>query len=140
AVPAWFGMAGFVLATQYWLFPSAGPLLPVLAVGLGALWLPWGWVAQRMMSGLMTVRRLLAAAVVLPSAWVLAEAARSWDRLGGPWAPLGASQWNQPVTLASASLGGVWLTSFLIVAVNVAMAGVILLRSARVLAVAFVLA
>jgi apolipoprotein N-acyltransferase len=71
---------------------------------------------------------------------VMAEAVRSWDRLGGPWAPLGASQWNQPVTLASASLGGVWLTSFLIVAVNVAIVGVILLRSARVLAAALVLA
>ena len=46
---------------------------------------------------------------VLPSAWVLAEAVRSWHRLGGPWALLGASQWSQPVTLVSASLGGVWL-------------------------------
>jgi len=65
---------------------------------------------------------------VLPSAWVLAEAVRSWHRLGGPWALLGASQWNQPATLVSASLGGVWLTSFLLVATNTAVAGVILHR------------
>ncbi|HET6733065.1 MAG TPA: apolipoprotein N-acyltransferase, partial [Mycobacterium sp.] len=26
---AWIGMAGYVLATQYWLLASAGPLLPV---------------------------------------------------------------------------------------------------------------
>src|SRR5215218_4174870 len=34
------GMAGYILATQYWLLPSAGPLLIVMAIGLGALWLP----------------------------------------------------------------------------------------------------
>ena len=43
---AWIGMAGYVLATQYWLVGSAGPLVAVLAAGLGALWLPWGWAAH----------------------------------------------------------------------------------------------
>jgi apolipoprotein N-acyltransferase len=112
----------------------------VLAVGLGALWLPWGWAVHRLLSSQVTTRRMLAAVVVLPSAWVTAEAVRSWERLGGPWALLGASQWNQPATLASASLGGVWLISFLIVAVNTAIVGVILLRSARMLAVAVAVA
>jgi apolipoprotein N-acyltransferase len=139
AVRAWLGMAGYVLATQYWLWPSAGPLLVVLAVGLGALWLPWGWAAHRLLSGQVTTRRLLAGVVILPSAWVIAEAVRSWERLGGPWALLGASQWKQPATLASASLGGVWLTSFLIVAVNTAVVGVVVLRSARMTAVAVAL-
>ncbi|MGZ5402726.1 MAG: hypothetical protein ACXWDA_06225, partial [Aeromicrobium sp.] len=37
---AWLGMAGFLLANQYWLFPSAGPLLAVFAVVIGALWFP----------------------------------------------------------------------------------------------------
>jgi len=58
----------------------------------------------------------------------MAEAVRSRQSLGGPWALLGASQWNQPATLASASLGGVWLTSFVIAAANTAIAGVILHR------------
>ena len=136
---AWVGMAGYVLATQYWLLPSAGPLLAVLAVVLGALWLPWGWAVYRLLSGSLTTRRMLAAVVVLPSAWVIAEAARSWERLGGPWALLGASQWTQPATMASASLGGVWLTSFLIVGCNTAVVGAILLRSARVVAAAIVI-
>ena len=136
AARAWIGMAGYVLATQYWLFGSTGPLLAVLAMGLGALWLPWGWAAHRLLSDQVTGRRMLSAVVILPSAWVAAEAVRSWERLGGPWALLGASQWNQPSTLASASLGGVWLTSFLVVAVNTAVVGVILLRSGRVVAVA----
>ncbi len=140
AARAWIGMAGYVLATQYWLFGSAGPLLVVLAAGLGALWLPWGWAAHRLLSGELTTRRMLAAVAILPSAWVIAEAVRSWDRLGGPWAQLGASQWNQPATLASASLGGVWLTSFLIVAVNIAVVGVVVLRSARLIALPVVLA
>ena len=139
AVRAWVGMTGFVLATQYWLLPSAGPLLPVLAVVLGALWLPWGWAAHRLLSGELTIRGLFAAVVVLPSAWVLAEAARSWDKLGGPWAQLGASQWNQPATLASASVGGVWLVSFLIVAVNTAVVGAIVLRCAWAIALPVVL-
>ena len=136
---AWVGMAGFVSATQYWLWPSAGPLLVVLAAGLGALWLPWGWAAHRLLSADLTFPRLLTAVVVLPSAWVIAEAVRSWHRLGGPWAPLGASQWNQPATLAAASMGGVWLVSFLVVAVNTAVVGVILLRSARAVALPVVL-
>jgi apolipoprotein N-acyltransferase len=136
AVRAWIGMAGYVLATQYWLFDSAGPLLVVMAIGLGALWLPWGWATHRLLSDPATTGRILAAVVTLPSAWVTAEAVRSWERLGGPWALLGASQWNQPATLASASLGGVWLTSCLIVAVNTAIVGAILLRSVRIIAIA----
>jgi len=143
-VRAWSGLAGYVLATQYWLLPSAGPLLAVLAAGLGALWVPWGWAAHRLLSAPVTLRGTIAAVAVLPSAWVLAEAVRSWHRLGGPWALLGASQWNQPATLVSASLGGVWLTSFLLVATNTAVTGVILHRSvarrAITLAVALVCA
>lgn len=128
-------MAGYVLATQYWLLGSAGPLLAVMAIGLGALWLPWGWAVHRLLSGQPTTRGTLAAVLILPSVWVAAEAARSWERLGGPWALLGASQWNQPATLASASIGGVWLTSFLIVAVNIAIVGAITMRSARMVAI-----
>jgi apolipoprotein N-acyltransferase len=128
AVRAWCGAGGFVLTTQYWLVTSIGPLLAVLAVGLGALWLPWGWFAHRLLSVPVTAGRTVTALVVLPSAWVAAEAVRSWPSLGGPWASLGESQWNQPVTLASAALGGVWLTSFLLVATNTAIAGVIVHR------------
>jgi apolipoprotein N-acyltransferase len=138
AARAWLGMATFVSVTQYWLWPTAGPLLLVLAVAMGALWLPWGWAAQRLLAGGLTARRLLTAVAVLPSAWVLAEAVRSWHRLGGPWVLLGASQWNQPATLASASLGGVWLVSFLVVAVNMAVVGALLMRSAWAMALAVI--
>jgi apolipoprotein N-acyltransferase len=128
SVRAVCGIGGFVLANQYWLVTSIGPLLVVLAFGLGALWLLWGWLTHRLLSAPVSVGRTIAAIVVLPSAWVAAEVVRSWPSLGGPWASLGASQWNQPVTLASASLGGVLLTSFLLVAANTAIVGVIVLR------------
>ncbi|BBZ70155.1 apolipoprotein N-acyltransferase [Mycobacterium paraseoulense] len=130
AVRAWLGVTGFVLATQYWLAPFLGPLLAGVAVGLGALWLPWGWLAHRLLSAPAGPGRTVAAVVVLPSAWVAAEAVRSWPPLGGSWASLGASQSAQPVTLASASLGGVWLTSFLVVAANTALIGVVVHREA----------
>jgi apolipoprotein N-acyltransferase len=130
SVRAWLGVAGFVLATQYWLAISIGPLLVVLALGFGALWLPWGWLAHRLLSAPVGLGRTVAAMVVLPSAWVAAEVVRSWPPLGGPWAALGASQSNQPVTLASASLGGVWLTSFLVAAANTALVGVLVHRDA----------
>jgi apolipoprotein N-acyltransferase len=141
-VRAWFGLGGYVLTTQYWLLPSAGPVLVAMAALLGALWIPWGWAVQQLLSGPPTIRATLTAVLVSPSIWVLAEAVRSWQSLGGPWALLGASQWNQPATLASAALGGVWLTSFLLVAANTAIAGALLLRRVRerVLAVAVALA
>ena len=139
-VRAWFAMAGFVLVSQYWLGPSVGPLLVVVAIGIGALWLPWGWVAHRLLSGQVTARQVLIAVVVLPSAWVIAEAVRSWHRLGGPWVALGSSQWNQPATLAPASLGGVALVSFLVVTVNTAVVAAILLRSSRAVVLPVVLA
>ncbi|OBI30119.1 apolipoprotein N-acyltransferase [Mycobacterium sp. E2238] len=127
-VLAWFGVSGFVLATQYWLVAFAGPLLAVMAAGFGLLWLPWGWLAHRLLSGPVDPGRTVAAMVVLPSAWVAAEAVRSWPPFGGSWASLGASQSAQPGTLASASLGGVWLTSFLVVAANTALVGALVHR------------
>src|SRR5918994_7056180 len=69
-----------------------------------------------------TPGRLAAVLVVVPSAFVVGEALRSWEGLGGPWGLLGASQWNAPALLSVAALGGVWGLSFLLVAVNLAVA------------------
>ncbi|MDH6135597.1 apolipoprotein N-acyltransferase [Kitasatospora sp. MAA4] len=120
-VRAWWGAAAFVMATQYWLLPDVGPAIVLLGALLGALWLPWGWAVHRLLGAPVTARRAGAALLVVPSAWSCAEAARSWQSLGGPWALLGASQWRQPEMLASASLGGIWLTGFLLVAANTAL-------------------
>ncbi|MGE5719607.1 MAG: apolipoprotein N-acyltransferase, partial [Nocardioidaceae bacterium] len=121
AVRGWCAGAGYILATGYWLAGALGPALLLVAFVLGALWLPWGWAARRMLAGRPSAAASIGAVLVLPAGWVAIEAVRSWPSLGGPWALLGTSQWNQPGLLASAALGGVWLTSFLVVAVNVAL-------------------
>jgi apolipoprotein N-acyltransferase len=121
AVRAWLGGTGFFLAVNLFLAPKVGPFMVPLALLLGALWLPLGWLAWRLL-GRPTVGRLAAALALLPSVLVVGEAVRSWEGFGGPWGLLGASQWNHPPTLAVAALGGVWAVSFLLAAVNVAVA------------------
>jgi apolipoprotein N-acyltransferase len=140
AVRGWWVGAGFIASSAYWLAPVTGPALVLVAFGLGLLWMPWGWAAWRMLSGRPSTRTLLGALLVLPSGWVGVEAVRSWQSLGGPWALLGVSQWNQPTLLASAALGGVWLTGFLVVAVNVALVSLFLTGRAGVRVAVSVLA
>jgi apolipoprotein N-acyltransferase len=60
---------------------------------------------------------------------VLIETVRSWKPFGGPWAILGTSQWNHPVELGLASVGGAWLLSFAIMLVNTC---IVLVITARV--------
>lgn len=64
------------------------------------------------------------------------ELVRSWQGLGGPWGVLGSSQWQVEPALRLASVGGVWLISFLVVTVNVAVAVLVTVRASRVPAVA----
>src|SRR6266567_3197576 len=75
-----------------------------------------------------SLRRSLAAVAVLPSCWVVIDWIRSWQGIGGPWAVYGASQWQHPVVLALAAVGGIWLISFVLVAANTAI--VIMLTAA----------
>jgi apolipoprotein N-acyltransferase len=131
----WFG-GGFIVAALYWLVPTIGPGLLLLAVAAGALWAPWGYAAWV----LMRPGRLLAAVVVVPSVWLAAEWARSWQALGGPWALYGATQWRHPAVLGLASLGGVWLVTFALVAVNTALAIAVSTRSAPALLLAALVA
>ncbi|MFI0448638.1 apolipoprotein N-acyltransferase [Actinomadura sp. 6N118] len=111
----WFG-AGFLLAALYWTLPNIGPGLLLLAIVFGLPWAVWG-VAIRWL----VPAHPLAALIVVPSTWLVIELLRSWPRLGGPWALLGASQWRYPPMLSLAALGGVWLISFAIVAFNTAL-------------------
>ncbi|MGK5632253.1 apolipoprotein N-acyltransferase, partial [Streptomyces sp. URMC 123] len=85
-------------------------------------------------------RRAAAALLLVPAGWVAVELVRSWEYLGGPWGLLGASQWQVEPGLRLASLGGVWLVSFLVVAVNTALAALLALPRARTPALAGVLA
>ncbi|MFG2289276.1 apolipoprotein N-acyltransferase [Streptomyces sp. NPDC048595] len=153
ALDGWLGGAGFILAVHHWLLPSLHVFILVLALLLGALWAPWGLLvrallgdapastgAARSASGegrwRATGGRLTAALVLVPSGWLMVELVRSWEYLGGPWGLLGASQWQVPPALRLASLGGVWLVSLLIVAVNTALAELVARPAVRLPAVA----
>jgi apolipoprotein N-acyltransferase len=96
---------------------------------LGALWIPVGVSTWVLLRPPITATRALAALVVVPSYWLVIEWFRSWQGFGGPWALLGASQWQHPAVLALAAVGGVWLVSFAIVAANTGV--MILLAAAR---------
>ncbi|EUA08647.1 apolipoN-acyltransferase domain protein [Mycobacterium xenopi 4042] len=91
-----------MLSTQYWLLPSAGPLLVLMAAVLGALWCRGVGGTLAALGRPVTTRRMLAAVVVLPSAWVAAEAVRSWPASvvrGLRWAPrsgISPSRWPRP--------------------------------------------
>jgi apolipoprotein N-acyltransferase len=114
----WFG-AGYVIAAMYWMAPEIGPGLLLLGVALGVLWVPYGMAVWTLLRSPITWGRAGLALVVVPSCWLLGEYIRSWQALGGPWDVYGASQWQHPAILALASVGGVWLITFALVAANV---------------------
>jgi apolipoprotein N-acyltransferase len=122
---AWAAGTGFFIAAQHWLAPNAGPALVLLGLLLGAVWIPVGRLVHGLLGGRPDARRVLAAGLAIPAVWVAGEFVRSWEALGGPWALLGASQWNRPEVLALASLGGVWLPGALLVAANVAIVALV---------------
>jgi apolipoprotein N-acyltransferase len=136
AYDGWLGGFGFMTAVHHWLIPSLNVFTFVIAALLGALWAPWGLLVRRFLAGVPSPRRIGAALLVLPSGWLLAELVRSWQGLGGPWGLLGSSQWQVEPALRLASVGGVWLLSFLVVAVNVAVALLVSVRRARLPALA----
>jgi len=122
----WFG-AGYLIAALYWMAPQIGPGVLLLGLVFGGLWVPWGIATWRLLRSPVSWPRAFAGLVVVPSCWMVVELVRSWQALGGPWNVYGASQWQHPAVLALASLGGIWLVSFVLVAVNVAV--VLVLRS-----------
>jgi apolipoprotein N-acyltransferase len=147
AIRGWWLGIGYLLMAMYWLTPNIGPAVLLVAILLGAPWSGVGYAAWRLLRGQEeapgrtgltwripgppgpTARQAIAALFVLPSCWVVIDWIRSWQGIGGPWAVFGASQWQHPVVLALAATGGVWLISFVLVAVNTAI--VILLTAAR---------
>jgi len=136
AYDGWLGGFGFILAVHHWLLPSLHVFTVLIAALLGALWAPWGWLVRRFLGGVPSPGQVAAALVVLPSGWLMVELVRSWQGLGGPWGLLGSSQWQVGPALRLASVGGVWLLSFMVVTVNVAVAVLVSVRRSRIPAVA----
>jgi len=131
ALDGWLGGAGFMIAMHHWLWSSLHVFIVPLALLLGMLWAPWGWLVRRLLGGDPGPGQTSAALVLVPCGWLMAELARSWQYLGGPWGLLGASQWQFTPALRLMSLGGVWLVSLLVVAVNTAVAILIAVPPSR---------
>ncbi|MEU8436780.1 apolipoprotein N-acyltransferase [Streptomyces sp. NPDC029216] len=138
ALEGWLGGAGFIVAVHHWLLPSLHVFLVPLAALLGLLWIPWALLVRELLGGAPAPGRAAAALLLVPAGWLLSELARSWQGLGGPWGLLGASQWQVAPALRLASVGGVWLVSLLVVAVNCAVVLLVAAPGARVAAVASV--
>ncbi|MFC9586482.1 apolipoprotein N-acyltransferase [Streptomyces yangpuensis] len=136
ALEGWLGGAGFILAVHHWLLPSLHVFLVPVAALLGVLWIPWALLVRELLGGRPSAGRAARALVLVPAGWLLSELVRSWQGLGGPWGLLGASQWQVPPALRLASVGGVWLISLLVVAVNCAVVLLVAVPGARVPAVA----
>ena len=116
----WCGGIGFLIGVMSWLIPTLSVAIMAVAALMGLFWAPWGWLVWRLLHSRPDAGRALAAVVLVPSAWLAIETIRSWQYLGGPWALLGASQYQQHAALVLASVGGVWLDSLVIVTVNTA--------------------
>lgn len=114
----WLWGGGFVLGMYHWLLPNLHVFLLAVAAALGLLWLAWAVLAWWLLRPPWTGPRIVLALTALPAAAALVEWVTSWDRLGGPWALLGASQWNVPPVRALAALGGPWLIGAFIVLIN----------------------
>ncbi|WP_327237650.1 apolipoprotein N-acyltransferase [Streptomyces sp. NBC_01317] len=134
AVDGWLGGLGFMLFVHHWLMPSLNVFIVIVAALLGLLWAPWGLLVRSMLGGVPSAGRAVAAVAVVPSGWLMVELLRSWEGLGGPWGLLGASQWEVAPVLRLASVGGVWLVSLLVVAVNTALTLLIAVAAARTVA------
>ena len=129
AVRGWLGGTGFLLATHHWLAPNVTVFLPLLALILGALWIPWGWAVHGLLGGRTTGGRAAAAVAALAAGWVVIEVIRAWEYLGGPFGLLGSSQWDNIPMLSAAAIGGVWLVGYIAAGVNVAIAAAVAARN-----------
>jgi apolipoprotein N-acyltransferase len=119
----WAAGLGYLMGATHWLTPKIGPGIVLFTALVAVTFLPWAAAVF----GAARRRRLplYAAALLVGSAWLVSEAIRSWQSLGGPWGLYGATQHRDRFLLSLASLGGVWLLSLFLVAVNWCVAGII---------------
>jgi apolipoprotein N-acyltransferase len=148
----WGSLGGlvFFLALLRWLnftFQTYSAIPWVLAWGPTALLAGYCGLWVGLVAGVVAlVARRRGPALALaaaPFAWVAAEWGRGVLMGGFPWGLLGYSQYRELPVIQVAELGGVWAVSFVIVAVNAALAGAVALplrRSAVGLALAAALA
>jgi apolipoprotein N-acyltransferase len=100
-LPVWVGWVVFGLVST---------LLAGIYFAAFAAWVAWLAAAGR------------AGALSVAAAWVACELARASLLVGNPWAMLGYSQVDLPLLVQTADLGGPYLPTFVIAAVNAALA------------------
>jgi apolipoprotein N-acyltransferase len=112
-VVAWTLLLSWVSNVSWLGLFLLGPFIGLLV----GLWFvaAWWWI-PRLRGHRVFVR--LVALLGLASLWVLLEWLRGWIFGGFPWLPLAASQWMRPFVLQSASFGGAWVVSFVLVCFN----------------------
>jgi apolipoprotein N-acyltransferase len=108
AVNYWLGTF-HLLSLQLASLVALAQYLPFMAVTL--------WIVHRARPG--------ARFVVMPAGWVVFDWLRSLGFLGYPWGMIGTSQYAAPLVIQTASIGGVWMVSFLVLLVNGVAAGTI---------------
>lgn len=96
-------------------------LVPVVAGGIGNGIGVSGYrgIGETPTRKTLLLRHPLTPVLVLPSAWVLLEVARSWFPAPFPWLMMGAAMWKMPFAKSLYGTAGVYGVSFWIVAVNV---------------------
>src|SRR5437667_1006730 len=137
---AWLGGTTFFLGLLQWLnftfmtfsaIPFPLTWLPTLALAAYCgLWIALvaaavAWVGTRSTS---------AALALAPFTWVAAEWGRGHLFGGFPWGLLGYTQYARLPAIQIAELGGVYAVSFVVLATNAAVAGIVLLPWRRAIA------
>ena len=129
----WLGGTTFFLGLLQWLnftfttfsaIPFPLTWLPTLA--LAAYCGLWIALVMAVVSWIGT-RSAAMALLLAPFAWVAAEWGRGHLFGGFPWGLLGYSQYGRLPAIQIAELGGVYAVSFVVMAVNAAVAGAVLL-------------
>jgi apolipoprotein N-acyltransferase len=106
----------------------AVPVLLLMTWAMGLFWGVFSWARGRILERWPAFPDIIAAPVL----WVALEYGRAnLPDIDFPWALLGSSQYLNLPLLQSADLFGVWTLSFLIVAANAALAGLLPGEEAR---------
>lgn len=127
-VLGWISGFLFHLGLVYWITVSMTCyggipwLVSVLVLVLFALFLGLFTALSLYICSVVCCRTGWKYTAVLPPVWTAMEYVKSWVFTGFPWDNLAHSQFQQLVIIQIADSGGVWCISFLIVAVNCAIA------------------
>jgi apolipoprotein N-acyltransferase len=136
----WLGASVFFVGLLQWLNYT---FLTFSAIPFPLTWLPTTalavycalWIALTMAIVSWIGARWPAAALALsPAIWVAAEWGRGHLFGGFPWGLLGYTQYARLPAIQVAELGGVYAVSFVIAAVNAALAGLVLLQTRQAVA------